>query len=109
MATFFKNKVVKEIGKVDVPIYEVGPSARATVIGLSLANLTESVVSANVKIADDTSVTGFYLKDVLIPPNSTMKVLNGGEKIILAPTNILFASSDIDASLDCILSFVEIV
>ena len=30
MATFFKNKVVKEIGKVNVPIYEVGPSARAT-------------------------------------------------------------------------------
>ena len=46
MATFFKNKVVKEIGKVNVPIYEVNPSARATVIGLSLANLTESVVSA---------------------------------------------------------------
>ena len=43
------------------------PSARATVIGLSLANLTESVVSAPVQIADDTSA-GYYIKDVLIPP-----------------------------------------
>ena len=107
MATFFKNKVVKEIGKVNVPIYEVGPSARATVIGL--ANLTESVVSASVQIADDTSVTGYYIKDVLIPPNASLKVLNGGEKIILAATNILYVKADIDASLDCVMSFVEIV
>jgi len=109
MATFFKNKVVKEIGTVQVPIYEAPPSARATVIGMSLANLTASVVSASVLISDDTSVTGYYLKDVLIPPNSTMKVLNGGEKIILASTNVLSVVSDIDASLDCVLSFVEIV
>jgi len=109
MATFFKNKVVKEIGKVNVPIYEVGPSARATVIGLSLANLTESVVSASVQIADDTSVTGYYIKDVLIPPNASLKVLNGGEKIILAATNILYVQADIDASLDVVMSFVEIV
>jgi len=109
MATFFKNKVVKEIGTVQVPIYEAPPSARATVIGMSLANLTASVVSASVLISDDTSVTGYYLKDVLIPPNSTMKVLNGGEKIILASTNVLSVISDIDASLDCVLSFVEIV
>ena len=109
MATFFKNKIVKEIGTVVVPIYEAPPSARATVIGLSLANLTESVVSASVLIADDTSVSGYYLKDVLIPPNSTLKVLNGGEKIILGSTNVLSVVADIDASLDAILSFVEIV
>ena len=109
MATFFKNKVIKEIGKVEVQIYEAPASARTTVIGLSLANLTESVVSASVLIADDTSVKGFYLKNVLVPPNSTLKVLNGGEKIILGSTNQVFVVSDIDASLDAIISFVEIV
>lgn len=109
MATFFKNKVVKDIGTVRVPIYEAPPSARSTVIGLSLANLTSSVVSASVLIADDTSVVGFYLKDVLIPPNASLKVLNGGEKIILGSTNILYVESDINDSLDCVMSFVEIV
>jgi hypothetical protein len=109
MATFFKNKVEKSIGTVRVPVYEAPPSARATVIGLSLANLTSSVVSASVLIADDTSVVGYYLKDVLIPPNSTLKVLNGGEKIILGSTNILYVESDINDSLDCVMSFVEIV
>jgi hypothetical protein len=46
---------------------------------------------------------------VLIPPNASLKVLNGGEKIILAATNILYVQADIDASLDCVMSFVEIV
>lgn len=109
MATFFRNKAVKEIGKVKVPIYTAGPSTTATVVGLSLANLTESVVSTSVLIADDTSIEAFYLKDVLLPPNSTMKVLNGGEKIIIAADNTLSIVSDIDASLDAVMSYVEIV
>lgn len=109
MATFFKNKVEKSIGTTRIPVYTCPPSARATVIGMSLANLTSSVVSASVLIADDTSVVGYYLKDVLIPPNSSLKVLNGGEKIIIAGDNVLYVESDINDSLDCVLSFVEIV
>jgi|TARA_B110000305_G_C19465439_1_gene657514 hypothetical protein len=109
MATFFRNKAVKEIGKVKVPIYTAGPSTTATVVGLSLANLTESVVSTSVLIADDTSVEAFYLKNVLLPPNSTMKVLNGGEKIIIAADNTISVIADIDASLDAVMSYVEIV
>ena len=109
MATFFRNKVVKDVGKVKVPIYTAGPSTTATVVGLSLANLTESVVSTSVLIADDTSIEAFYLKDVLLPPNSTMKVLNGGEKIIIAADNTISVVSDIDASLDAVMSYVEIV
>ena len=109
MATFFRNKAVKEIGKVKVPIYSAGLSTTATVVGLSLANLTESVVSTSVLIADDTSIEAFYLKDVLLPPNSTMKVLNGGEKIIIAADNTISVVSDIDASLDAVMSYVEIV
>ena len=109
MATFFRTKAVKEIGKVKVPIYTAGPSTTATVVGLSLANLTESVVSTSVLIADDTSVEAFYLKNVLLPPISALTVLNGGEKIIIASDNTLSIISDIDASLDAIMSYVEIV
>ena len=65
MATFFRTKAVKEIGTVKVPVYKAGPSTTATIVGLSLANLTESVVSTSVLIADDTSIEAFYLKNVL--------------------------------------------
>ena len=38
-----------------------------------------------------------------------MKVLNGGEKIIIAADNTISVVSDIDASLDAVMSYVEIV
>ena len=44
MATIFKNKVVKDVGVVPVDIYETNASTRATVIGMSLTNLTQSFV-----------------------------------------------------------------
>ena len=62
MATLFKNKVVKTVGTIPVDIYETDASTRATVIGLSLTNLTQSFVYVDVLMSDDTSNTGYYLK-----------------------------------------------
>jgi len=108
MATFFRNKVINLVGKVPIEVVETTPTQRATVIGLSMANLTGSNVLASVTIRDDTSITGYYIKDIIIPPNSTLKALNGGEKLILAPSNALSVVSSQDDSLDVILSYVEI-
>jgi hypothetical protein len=109
MASFFKNSVVKEIGTVPVRVAQTTPASRITIIGLSLANLTEDVLTANVMVQDDTSVTGYYIKDVLIGPNSSLRVVNGGEKLILAPSNELFVSSSVSDSIDAVISYVEIL
>lgn len=109
MATFFRNTVTKDVGTVPVRILETTPTTRATVIGLSLANLSESVITASVLVQDDTSVTGYYIKDVIIPPQSTLKAVNGGEKLILAPSNQLYVVSNQSESLDAIATYVEIV
>lgn len=109
MATFFKNTVIKEVGTIPVRILETTPTTRATVIGLSLANLSGSIISASIMVQDDTSVTGYYLKDVIIPPQSTLKAVNGGEKLILAPSNQLYVSSNISESIDVVCTYVEIV
>ena len=45
MATFFKNKVIKDVGKQAVEVYTTGVSTKTTVIGLALCNLTASVIS----------------------------------------------------------------
>ena len=108
MATFFRNKVINEVGTVPIEVLATSPSQRATIIGLSLANLTSSNVLGSITIKDDTSVTGYYIKDIIIPPNASLKVLNGGEKLILAPSNALNVVCSQTAALDCILSFVEI-
>lgn len=109
MASFFKNAVIKEIGTVPVRVAQTTPASRITIIGLSLANLTEDVLTANVMVQDDTSVTGYYIKDVLIGPNSSLRVVNGGEKLILAPSNELFISSSVSDSIDAVVSYVEIL
>jgi len=109
MATNFRNSVTKSIGTVTTPVYEADPGSYTTIIGMVLANLTESVVEASVTLtATPDSVTGFIVKDVLIAPNSSLRVLNSGEKLIVASQNSLNVKSNINDSLDCVLSYVEI-
>jgi hypothetical protein len=109
MASFFRNAVVKDIGRVPVPCLVTAPNSRMTVIGMSLANLTEGIVLINIQLQDDTSVTGYYVKNLVLPPNSSMRVVNGGEKLILSTSNTLYISSNIDDSVDAIISYVELI
>ena len=109
MATLFKNKVVNTVGVVPVDVYETDASTRATVIGMSLTNLTQSFVYVDVLMQDDTSITGYYLKQALLPANTSLRVVATGEKLIVAPSNKIQVRSSINDSVDVIVSFVEIV
>lgn len=109
MATLFKNKVVKNVGTVPIEIYASGASARATVIGLSLTNLTPSFVYVSVLIADDTSQEGYYCKDVLVPANTSLRLVNQGEKLILPENNAISVVASTNDSIDVVMSYVEIV
>ena len=109
MATFFRNKVVKSVGVVPVEIIEVPAGSKVTAIGLSVANLLDGNTRVSITIKDDTSVTGFYVKDVMIAPNASLRAINGGEKLILPGDNVLYVYADQDDAVDVIFSFVEIV
>jgi hypothetical protein len=109
MATQFKNKVVKEVGPVPILALETDAATRSTIIGLNMANLTDFIVYASVLIHDDTSVEGYFMKDVMVPPNSSLHVLAAGEKLILAPNNELYLVADQDEALDVVISYVDIV
>jgi hypothetical protein len=109
MANFFKNTVINEVGITPVILYASGSTTRGTIIGLSLANLTDSNILASITVTDDTSTTGYFIKDIIIPPNSSLRAVNGGEKLIIAPDNIIKVFASQDASLDVIMSYVEIV
>ena len=109
MVTTFRNKVVTQIGTARQEVLATNDNNRITVVGFSLANLTEGVVLINVELQDADSATGFYAKEMILPPNTSLRVLNGGEKLILTPNNNLYVNSNVDNSIDCILSTVEIV
>jgi hypothetical protein len=49
------------------------------------------------------------MKDIMVPPNSSLKALAAGEKLILAPVNELYFVADQDEALDVVISYVDIV
>ena len=108
MATLLKNTVIKNCGKEPVLIYETLPTTRVTVLGLSFTNLTETFVYVDVLVEDDTSVSGYYLKQTLLPANTSLRAVSTGEKLVLAPSNRLLVRSSLNDSVDVIVSYVEI-
>ena len=108
MATVLKNTVIKNCGTVPVLIYETLPTTRVTVLGLSFTNLTDKFLYVNVMVEDDTSISGFYLKDSILPAGTSLRAVSTGEKLVLALSNRLLVSSSLDDSVDVIVSYVEI-
>ena len=108
MATTFKNKNIVQIGTVPVEILSTTAAQRATIVGMSITNLTDSFVYVTVLVDDDTSVQGHFLKDVLVPANTSLRAVNGGEKLILAPSNKLSVKASVSDSVDVLFSYVEI-
>ena len=108
MATLLRNTVIKNCGTQPVLIYETLPTTRVTVLGLSFTNLTDSFIYIDVLIEDDTSVSGYYLKQTLLPANTSLRAVSTGEKLVLAPSNRLLVQSSLDDSVDTIVSYVEI-
>lgn len=114
MPNFFRNTISKEIGTTPVTVLSVAGNARATVIGMSLTNLTLGaiLVSVEVELPAEGEVPlkrGYYCKDILVPANTSLRLVNGGEKLILTNGNKLYISSNADASVDALVSYVEIV
>jgi len=84
-------------------------SARTTVIGLSLTNTTSNVLLASVQLNDTVAgTTAYYVNNIVIPPNTSARVINGGERLVLGPsTNVLIWTNQV-SSLDLVMSWVEI-
>ena len=109
MATYFRNKIIKDIGTQKIEVFASDGSTNATVLGINIANVTEFAINVNIYVKDDTSVEGYFMKDVMVPPNTSLHALAAGEKLILAPTNELYLVADQNEALDAVISYVDIV
>jgi len=109
MATLFKNAIDKDIGITSKTMYTVAGSGRTTVIGLSLTNTTEFPVNVDVLVSDGSGNQAYYIKEIVVPANSSLRPVDNGEKLILDANNSIAVSSDTESSIDAILSYVEVV
>jgi hypothetical protein len=109
MPTIFKHAVNTEIGTVPVDVLQIPQGVRATVIGFNIANITEyDTVVVDVFVVDENSTQAAYVKGLIIPSNTSVKVVTQGEKLILPQTAGLRVVSDTENSIDTTVSYVEI-
>jgi hypothetical protein len=108
MATNLRNALNSGLGSTPTTITTTIPNGKTTVIGLSLTNLLEIPVLASIQL-DDGTVSAYFLKNVVIPPNQSLRVINGGEKLVLGVSTDVIITASEDASLDLVMSYVEIV
>ena len=109
MPTTFKHAVNTSIGTTPVDVLQVDVGFRATVIGCNLANTTDyDTVNVDVYVISEDSVPAIYVKGLTIPPNSAVKIITNGEKLILPETAGLRIVSDTENSVDVVVSYVEL-
>ena len=120
-STQFLNSITQNIGIVPVTVLSTISTARYTVIGLNLANTTSNLVQVNVQLVvynanmDGTSNTSsiasqaYIMKNIMIAPQSSLKVITNSEKLILAGNNAIVISSTAANCVDAIVSYVSII
>lgn len=107
MASTFGNTLKTGLGTTPETVKTTIPNGNTTVIGMSLTNTTDNLVTANIQI-DDGTTSAYFIKGVVIPANQSLRVVNGGEKLIMGPSTDLIMSASADNSLDLVMSYVEI-
>lgn len=100
MANTFKNYTASSVGKSEETVYTVPEGTTSVVIGCNLANVHTAQVKASVKAA-----YVHLVKDTPIPSGSALSVLDG--KVILQQGNTITIESDVDESVDVIVSVLE--
>lgn len=109
MANSFTRKITKDIGTAEVIIgnYTVASSTIATVIGMSLANVSSSAITVEVYISDGTTL-GHLIKNALIPVGGSLVVVGGDQKVVLTTGDSVRVKSSAATSVDAIMSILEI-
>lgn len=93
-----------------IPSNTVINSFDAVAKTITMNNAATQTLTANtVTFASTTAVSSYYIKDVIVPPNQSLRVINGGERLVLGSSNSLVLVTNTAASCDVIVSLVEII
>jgi len=109
MANTFKNQTLKAAGTTAQNAYAAGAGVQATVIGMTIANITASPISANV-ILNGGNITGnvYLVKEATVAPGGALVPVGGDQKLVLEAGDYLQVNTSIASSADVIVSILEI-
>ena len=80
------------------------------VIGIRLSNIVTQTIQADIYItssASGSSADSYIVKGVSIPQGSSIELIDGGAKVVLQSGDALKAKSDVDASLNVWVSYID--
>lgn len=107
MANTFKSYAVSGIGTTLTDVHTVAALTTSTAIGFSIANTTGSTVTVDATIFK--GATDFYLvKGASIGAGGTLVVVGGDQKLVLETGNKIKVKSSSAASVDVVLSVLEL-
>jgi hypothetical protein len=107
MASVFKSAIQSNIGTSSYSLYTVPALTQTTVIGLSLANVSSSSITASAAITRSGATT-YLIKNGPIPIGGSLIVVGLDQRLVLQVGDILSFISDTASSLDVVCSFLEL-
>jgi len=110
VSTFNNVAVGAALTGTNIPANTTIQSFDAVAKTITMNNSATLTLTANtITFASTVAVSSYYIKDVVVPPNQSLRVINGGERLVLGSSNSLVLVTNTAASCDVIVSLVEIV
>lgn len=109
MANTFKSEVTEDIGTSAATIYTAPASTTSIVIGLSLANIIATNITASVELVknDSASTAVMIVKDAPVAVGGSLLVIGGNQKLVLQTGDFLRVTSSDNVSIDAVVSMME--
>jgi tryptophanyl-tRNA synthetase len=107
MANAFKNYFLKNANTTSQNVYAAGAGVSATVIGMTIANVTDAPISANVTVTSG-GVEYFMVKQAIIATGGSLVPVGGDQKVVLEATDYMRVQTSAADSADVIVSVLEI-
>ncbi len=107
MANTFKNQLQAAVGTSPTTIYTAGIGVSTTVIGMTIANILNTTITANVIVTSGAS-DYYMVKMAEIEPGNSLITIGGEQKLVLEANDIIKVSTSNASAADVILSLLEI-
>jgi hypothetical protein len=107
MANSFKNYGTAAIGTATTVVYTANTGVQATIIGMTVANLLNTSITANV-VVNISNSSFFMVKNAQIDSGSSLIPVGGGQKLVLEAGDSITVNTNTASSVDVIVSLLEI-
>jgi|TARA_R110000787_G_scaffold231431_3_gene338845 hypothetical protein len=85
------------------------PTSSDAIIGIRIANILTNAITVKIWISPTGSGVVYIAKDLSIPPNSSVELVQGGAKFVLNNTDVLNASASEVLAADVVTSVVKAI